>query len=139
METDKLSQFELTGTEEIVKIYSKRTVWGFSILFTTIFGGVLLMQNLLSLNKKKEAYQVLAFSIIYTALGIYLANISETPNTSINFAVNAVGGIILTEFFFKRNVPDESNLPKKKIWKALIISLLITLPFTVAIIYSLKS
>jgi hypothetical protein len=139
METDKLSQFELTGTEEIVKIYSKKAVWGFSIFFTTIFGGVLLMQNLLSLNKKKQAYQVLAFSILYTALGIFLANSSETPNTSINFAVNAVGGIILTEFFFKRYVPDESNLPKKKIWKALIISLLIMLPFAVAIIYSLKS
>lgn len=139
METDKLSQFELTGTDEIVKIYSKRAVWGFSIFFTTIFGGILLMQNLLSLNKKKQAYQVLAFSILYTALGIYLANISETPNTSINFAVNAVGGIILTEFFFKRYVPDESNLPKKKIWKALIISILITLPFAFAIIYSLKS
>jgi hypothetical protein len=139
METDKLSQFELTGTEEIVKIYSKKAVWGFSIFFTTIFGGVLLMQNLLSLNKKKQAYQVLAFSIVYTALGIFLANSSETPNTSINFAVNAVGGIILTEFFFKRYVPDESNLPKKKIWKALIISLLIMLPFAVAIIYSLKS
>lgn len=102
METDKLSQFELTGTDEIVKIYSKRAVWGFSIFFTTIFGGILLMQNLLSLNKKKQAYQVLAFSILYTALGIYLANISETPNTSINFAVNAVGGIILTEFFFQK-------------------------------------
>jgi drug/metabolite transporter (DMT)-like permease len=97
------------------------------------------MQNLLSLNKKKQAYQVLAFSILYTALGIFLANISETPNTSINLVVNAVGGIILTEFFFKRNVPDESNLPKKKIWKALIISLLIMLPFAVALIYSLQS
>jgi hypothetical protein len=139
METDKLSQFELTGTEEIVKIYSKKAVWGFSIFFTTIFGGVLLMQNLLSRNKKKQAYQVLAFSILYTALGIFLANISETPNTSINLVVNAVGGIILTEFFFKRNVPDESNLPKKKIWKALIISLLIMLPFAVALIYSLQS
>jgi hypothetical protein len=138
-ETDKLSQFELTGTEEIVKIYSKRAVWGFSIFFTTIFGGVLLMQNLVALNKKKQAYQVLAFSILYTLLGIYLSNLSETPNTGINFAVNAVGGVVLTEFFFKRYVPDESNLPKKKIWKALIISILITLPFAVALLYSLQS
>lgn len=138
MESDKLSQFEFTGTEEIVKIYSKKAVWGFSIFFTTIFGGVLLMQNLWALNKKKEGYQVLAFSVLYTALGIYLASMSETPNTSINFAVNAVGGIILTEFFFKRYVPDERNLPKKKIWKALIISLLIILPFVAALIISLQ-
>ena len=138
MESDKLTQFEFTGTDEIVKIYSKRAVWGFSIFFTTIFGGVLLMQNLRDLNKKKEGYQVLVFSILYSALGIYLASLTETANTSMNFAVNVVGGIILTGFFFKRYVPDESNLPKKKIWKALIISLLIILPFVVALILSFR-
>ena len=138
MESDKLSQFELTGTDEIVKIYSKKAVWGFSIFFTTIFGGVLLMQNLRDLNKKKEGYQVLVFSILYSALGIYLASLTETANTSMNFAVHVVGGIILTGFFFKRYVPDESNLPKKKIWKALIISLLIILPFVVALILSFR-
>jgi len=138
MESDKLTQFEFTGTDEIVKIYSKKAVWGFSIFFTTIFGGVLLMQNLRDLNKKKEGYQVLVFSILYSALGIYLASLTETANTSMNFAVNVVGGIILTGFFFKRYVPDESNLPKKKIWKALIISLLIILPFVVALILSFR-
>jgi len=138
MESDKLTQFEFTGTDEIVKIYSKKAVWGFSIFFTTIFGGVLLMQNLRDLNKKKEGYQVLVFSILYSALGIYLASLTETANTSMNFVVNVVGGIILTGFFFKRYVPDESNLPKKKIWKALIISLLIILPFVVALILSFR-
>jgi len=133
MESDKLSQFELTGTDEIVKIYSKRAVWGFSIFFTSIFGGVLLMQNLFALNKKKEAYQVLAFSVLYTALSIYVLNLLATPNTSSTYLLNALGGLVLSEYFFKRNIPDERILPKKKIWKALIISLIIMIPFAVAL------
>ncbi|MDD4968970.1 MAG: hypothetical protein PHT07_06035 [Paludibacter sp.] len=133
MEPDKLSQFELTGTEEIVKIYSKRAVWGFSIFFTSIFGGVLLMQNLFALQKKKEAYQVLAFSVVYTALSIYILNLFATPNTGSTYLVNAIGGLVLSEFFFKRNIPDENILPKKKIWKALIISLIIMIPFAAAL------
>jgi len=137
IETDKLSQFELTGTDEIVKIYSKKAIWGFSFFFTTVFGGVLLMQNLWALNKKRQAYQVLAFSVLYTSLGIYLANLTETPNTSITYGLNILGGYILTEFFFKRNIHNENILPKKKIWKALIISILIMIPFVAAIILSM--
>ena len=137
MESDKLSQFELTGTEEIVKIYSKKAVWGFSIFFTSIFGGVLLMQNLWALNKKKQAYQVLAFSVIYTVVAISLLNIYATPNTSMTYLLNLVGGLILTEYFYKREIPNENDLPKKKIWKALIISILIMTPFAAALILTL--
>lgn len=137
MESDKLSQFELTGTEEIVKIYSKRAVWGFSFIFTSIFGGVLLTQNLWALNKKKQAYQVLAFSVIYTTLSITLVNIYATPSTSITYLLNIVGGLILTEYFYKREIPNEKDLPKKKIWKALIISILITIPFVAALLLTL--
>ena len=133
IETDKLSQFELTGTDEIVKIYSKKAIWGFSFFFTTVFGGVLLMQNLWALNKKKQAYQVLAFSVLFTSLCIFLANLTETPKTSMTYGLNMVGGYILTEFFFKRNIQNESILPKKKIWKALIISIIIMIPFVAAI------
>ena len=136
MESDKLSQFELTGTDEIVKIYSKKAIWGFSFLFATIFGGILLMQNLWALNKKKQAYQVLAFSVLFTSLCIFLANLTETPKTSMTYGLNMVGGYILTEFFFKRNIQNESILPKKKIWKALIISIIIMIPFVAAIFLS---
>lgn len=135
MESDQLSQFELTGTDEIVKIYSKKAIWGFSIFFSTIFGGVLLMQNLLALDKKKKAYQVLAFSILYTALSIYLLNLLTKSNMSITYCLNALGGLILTKYFFVNYIPNENMLPKKKIWKALIISLLILIPFVAATIF----
>ena len=136
MESDQLSQFELTGTEEIVKIYSKKAIWGFSFLFTTIFGGVLLMQNLLDLGKKKKAYQVLTFSIVYTALSIYLLISIAPKNNSFTYLFNILGGLILSEYFFKKNIPNENLLPKKKIWKALIISLLIIIPFIAATIFA---
>ena len=36
----------VTVTTNKLKIYSERAIWGFSFVFTTVFGGVLLMQDL---------------------------------------------------------------------------------------------
>ena len=36
------------------KIYSKRAVFGFSLFFAPVFGGVLLRQNLIDYKRKKE-------------------------------------------------------------------------------------
>lgn len=123
-----------TDAEERHKIYSKKAVMGFSLFFTSIFGGVLLMQNLKEAGKKKEANTVLLVSTLYTALCIYIVNIPEETNTSLTYVCNIVGGIILTEIFYKKHFADEKSCEKKKIWKPLIISILITLPFVLAMI-----
>lgn len=122
------------NTEERHKIYSKKAVMGFSLFFTSIFGGVLLMQNLREAGKKKEARTVLLLSTFYTVLCIYIVNIPEEPNTSLTYVCNIVGGIILTEVFYKKHFADEKSYEKKRIWKPLIISLLITIPFVLAMI-----
>ena len=117
------------------KIYSKKAIWGFSILFSAIFGSVLLMQNLKDIGKKKESYIVLILSILYTALTIYIVNIPEKPKTSLTYLCNAIGGLILTEYVYKKHFPNDQNIEKKKIWKPLIISTLIIIPFIIAGIY----
>jgi hypothetical protein len=118
------------------KIYSKRAIWGFSFFFSTIFGAVLLMQNLRGIGKKKESYIVLFLSILYTTLTIYIVNIPEEPKTSLTYLCNIVGGVILTEYVYTKYFSDDQNIEKKKIWKPLIISILITIPFVLALIYS---
>lgn len=117
------------------KVYSKNVIKGFSFFFATIFGGVLLYRNLKSQSKNKEAYIVIVFSIVYTALTVYIVNIPERPQTSISYFLNLTGGFILAEYFFGKYLGPESNYEKKKIWKPLIISLLITIPLFVAILY----
>jgi hypothetical protein len=54
------------------KIYSKRAIWGFSIFFTPLFGGLLLTQNLKDIDKKRQANLVLIVSTLMTILAIVL-------------------------------------------------------------------
>jgi hypothetical protein len=132
------TQNEIGDIEVIYpKIYSARAIWGFTVFFSTIFGGVLLMQNLKDVGKKKEANMVLLFSILFTAVSIYIVNIPEKPVTNIAMMCNFVGGGILSYFAQNKHFPDEKSYPKKAIWKPLIISILITIPFFWAIIYSM--
>ena len=118
------------------KIYSQKAIWGFSIFFSSIFGAVLLMQNLKDIGKKKEANIILLISILYTALAIYLVNIPEKPETSMTFIINAVGGLVLSKYYYSKYFPNDDRYEKKKIWKPLIISIIIMIPFVLAMIYS---
>lgn len=130
------SEMDLNLSKEVgPKIYSKKAIWAFSIFFSAIFGGVLLMQNLKDIDKRKEAYMVLLFSIVFTVSVIYIVNIPERPQTSLTYLCNMVGGLILSEYFFKKHFTNDKSYPKKKIWKPLIISILITIPFILALIY----
>jgi hypothetical protein len=122
-----------------VSLYSKKAIMGFSICFTTIFGGVLLMQNLKDIGKKKEANIVLGISFIYTILSIILVNFINSTNSSKTFIFNVFGGVLLSHYFFTKYIPNEESYRNKPIWKPLIISILITIPFIWALIYSIKN
>lgn len=107
------------------KIYSKRAIWGFSVFFSSIFGGILLMQNLKDIGKRKQANIVLIVSILLTALTVVIVVVSGIKDRSVGFICNIVSAAILTELFFKKYIPDEIEYDKKKIWKPLIIGLVI--------------
>ena len=113
--------------EELVlpELYSKRAIQNFTIFFTTIFGAVLLMRNLKEMNKPQERIQVLIFGIGYTLLSIFLLN--YLPKIFfITLLFNVVGYAILIEFFWNRNLGRDLAYQKKKVWKPLVISILIT-------------
>ncbi len=116
-----------------VKIYSKKAVFCFSLFFAPIFGGVLLRQNLIDNNKKKEANIVLLISLLFTGLTILIVNLIEKP--SFTYFINLGWGLILSEEFFKKYFPNK-NYEYKKIWKALSISIIIVALLLLAIIYA---
>ena len=118
------------------KIYSGTAIRAFSVIFTSIFGGVLLMQNLKDIGKKKEANYVLLGSMLYTAASIIITNIPAKPITALTLICNITGGYILSEYYYKKYFPNYNLYEKKKIWKPLIISILITIPFIFALVYS---
>ncbi|WCT13858.1 hypothetical protein [Mucilaginibacter jinjuensis] len=109
-----------------IEIYSKRAIWGFSIFFSTIFGGVLLMSNLRSAGYRKEANLVLLFSLLYTFIGSLLTAYIGMQASIAAIVFNGIGAAILTEYFFNKYFPESDYYPKS-IMKPLAISLAICL------------
>ena len=89
------------------------------------------MQNLKDIGKRKEANTILILSIIFTLLSIGIINIPERPETYLTFACNIIGGFILAEYYYKKYFPKPDDYGKKKIWKPLIISIIISIPFLI--------
>jgi len=111
--------------------YTQRAIWGFSIFFTVIFGAVLLSSNL---TNKRNKWTVVGFGILYTAAVVFLLNMVPR-NTSLTLLLNAGGAYILTSLFWNKYVGRDTKFRVKPIWKPLVISIIITIPFLLAIIY----
>jgi len=133
--TATLSENSIETQVLSTKIYSKGVIMAFSVIFSSIFGGVLLMQNLKDLGKKKEANLILGISIGYTVISAVLVSLIESISSKAMF-FNILGGVALSQYFFSKYIPNDDQFEKKKIWKPLIISILITIPFVLAMIYA---
>lgn len=112
-------------------LYSKGAISGFSLIFCTIFGAVLLSSNI---NDNKGKLIVIGFGVIYTAVTITSMNLIS-HSTYYVFLFNMAGGLGLTSTFWNKYVGKETEYRAKPIWKALIISIIITIPFLLAIIF----
>lgn len=133
METPDIEPEE--NQEEAVDIYSKNAIRGFSIFFSTIFGGVLLFQNLREVGHKKAANAVLFFSIFYTLIGVAAADSIPHAGNGVPIVFNVIGGFILSDYFFPKYFPDNDYYPKP-IWRALGFSLLICLTLIMILYYT---
>ncbi|MBV8327558.1 rhomboid family intramembrane serine protease [Chryseobacterium sp.] len=122
--------------EKLPKIYSKKAILGFSIFLSTLFGGVLLYQNLIESKRKKEAYTVLGISVVITLLTAVIVNIPEKPVSAIAYICGFAGGTLLSNYFVPKYFPDEAQYPKKPIWKPLIIGVIIVAVILSLAIYS---
>ncbi len=137
MEFDENKEVEEHDSEDAVEIYSRWAIWGFSIFFGTIFGGVLLTLNLRAVGLKKAANTVLLFSILYfIASGIIVGVMGITGSYTPLF-FNIFGAAILTGYFFKKYFPEDDYYPKS-IGKPLIISVIISLVVFLIIYYGMK-
>ncbi|WP_341221496.1 hypothetical protein [Polaribacter atrinae] len=109
---------------EVPVLYSKKAILGFTIFFSTIFGAVLLMQNLKEMNKPKARNQVLIFGLVYTVFSTILLN--YLPKSFFTtFILNMIGYTVLTGYFWNINLGKDIVHRDKQIWKILGISLLI--------------
>ncbi|WP_282071656.1 hypothetical protein [Polaribacter atrinae] len=109
---------------EVPVLYSKKAILGFTIFFSTIFGAVLLMQNLKEMNKPKARNQVLIFGLVYTVFSTILLNyLPKSIFTTL--ILNMIGYTVLTGYFWNINLGKDIVHRDKQIWKILGISILI--------------
>lgn len=116
--------------------FSHRAIWGFSVFFTVIFGAVLLASNLK--ESKSARWTVIGFGVLYTAVAI-LALSQFERNTGLTLIVNGTGAWLMTSFFWNKYLGKEVKYQAKPIWKPLIISTIIIIPFVLAIIFAQKN
>lgn len=121
--------------KNLPKIYSKKAILGFSIFLSSLFGGVLLYQNLIDDGKKKKAYIVLGISILLTAVTIFIGSFQENPKSSLGYLSGLLGGCLFSYYFVPKYFPNEDQYPKKQIWKPLIIGLIIVGVYVTIILY----
>ncbi|APG59901.1 hypothetical protein [Christiangramia salexigens] len=136
-ETEIQHARETRHSQDLPRLYSKRVIWAFAILFSTLFAAVLLMSNMKSMDEKKGRMQVLIFGILFT-IGVGIS--VETTQASSNLALplNLLGGIILNEYFWNRYIGKEQEFEKKNWTKPAIISILICIPFALLLIFGQK-
>lgn len=121
---------------DMPEYYSNRAVYFFSIFFSVIFGAVLLAVNIW--HNKSARWNVIGFGLLYTATAMVLLNLFQIT-TGWSILVNAVGGAILTSYFWNKYLGLSLKYKSKPIWKPLVISLLISAPFVIAVMYSMKT
>ena len=110
--------------KDLPVLFSKRAIRLFSILFSTLFGGILLSINLSRLNKKKEIFFVISFSLLFSyGIGLLVTYFPEY-STVIALSMNLLGLIILEGLFWNRMIGNEIKYSKQPIWMALGIGLL---------------
>jgi len=124
----------VTNNPEHPIYYTKLSIRIFSVLSSPLFGSFLLLSNL---QKNKNSYPrilIFLFGLSFTILSIYIVNNMEQPG-AFHLVLNSIGGSILSEYFWNKNIGKETYHRKKKIWKPLIIFILISLPFIISQIY----
>lgn len=129
------------GSEEPVidesapRLYTKQAILGFSIFFSPLFGGFLLMQNLNQLGNRKGKMQILLFCLLYTVAVITAVNLITKPDSSITLLLNCLGAGWLLYFWWPKFISPELEYRPKAIWKALAVSFMIVIPFVLAVLY----
>jgi hypothetical protein len=131
---------ERQPTQPDIAIYSKWAILGFSIFFSPLFGGILLMINLRAIGFKRQGTSVLLFAIIYQFVSTaVIASVMKLPpninsialfqNTQFivySLVAQIVGGGILAEYFYKKYFPA-NHYKYRSVWRPLAVILIITL------------
>ena len=110
------------------EFYSEKAIYLFSVIFSIIFGSILMAINLSKTENKKGVFEVLGFGILFFALQVYLLSMIAR-STMFTFVFSAVGALILNYYFWRKYIGAETKYKAKPIWVPLIIGIVVLVFF----------
>lgn len=134
--TEKENDPVQTDGNPLPRLYSKKMILIFAILFSSVFSAVLLMSNLKQMEKRRARLEVLIFAISYLILTALVLQVTGLP-PNWSFIANVIGAAILNEYFWNKHIGRDTPYQKKSWVKPTLISLAIALGFFFLIFRSL--
>lgn len=106
------------------EFYSEKAIYLFSIIFSIIFGSVLMAINLRKTKSKKGVFEVLGFGILFFIIQVYILSMFPR-NTIFTLMFSMAGALILNYFFWKKYIGQDTKYRAKPIWIPLIIGIVL--------------
>jgi len=114
-------------------LYSQKAIYIFSILFSVLFGSIMLAYNLYTL--RKPFIWAILFGLIYSSATIYFLE-KYNGNLSMTFIANSLGAVVLYQLFWNRWISKQTKYRVKPLWVPLIVALVVFIPIIMMIINS---
>jgi hypothetical protein len=118
--------------------YSVMAIRVFCILFTVLFGGVLLAMNLNRTESKKGVWQVVIFSLFYSIAGVAIMNAIPKANSGITLVINAGGAYIMEYLFWNKYIGKTAEYTKRSVLVPALIGIALAIGFIVVTLISAK-
>lgn len=106
--------------------YSQTAIYVFSILFSVLFGAVMMAINLK--NAGKRWGMPILFGLIFTLGFIFLSEFIPNRSSGITLIVNVLGVVIMYQLFWNKNIGKDTKYRAKPIWIPLIIAIILVIP-----------
>jgi len=110
--------------QDAPEFYSEKAVYLFSVIFSIIFGSILMAINLRKTETKKGVFEVLGFGVLFFIIQVYI--LSMIPrNTIFTLMFSMVGALVLNYFFWRKYIGQDTKYRAKPIWIPLIIGIVL--------------
>lgn len=116
-------KYNIVEDPEAPMLYSRRTVYIFSVLFGALFGSIMMAINCGKVNNRMGIVWVLLFGVFFTVvqfIGLEYVN----GGSSYSYLCGFIAGACIDFFFWNRLVGNSTFYRAKPIWIPLIIGLL---------------
>ncbi|WP_299782000.1 hypothetical protein [uncultured Formosa sp.] len=133
-DTPNVSAGTRSKLKALPELYSKSLILAISILFSPLFGSVLLIYNFKDSKLKKARNHVILFIIGYIFIVVLISLFSLNSNFAL--IINVIGAFILTEYFWNTYLGKSIEYKKRNWAKPVLIILAITIPLTYFVLKS---